>query len=500
MPQSPQTRAMIERQSKLLEMANDSILILDVDDRITYWNKGCERLYGWTSDEAVGRIAYDLLKTRFPVSFDEIKAHLTGHNTWEGELTQTTRSGSRVRVASRWTLDRDSAGNPQNYLEINRDITEQRRVEQALRDAEGRLRIMLESIVDYAIFTVDREGCISTWNTGAQKQFLYQDREIIGRPVSLLFTPEDRSIGVPDREMAVAAEQGMSHDDRWHLRKDGSRFLATGTLRPMHEDGGHIAGFIKICRDITDRWQAQDAFRRKSEELARTNADLEQFASIASHDLQAPLRTIAGYLQLLERTHGNRLDPEGREFLRIAIDSARKMHTLTQDLLTFARAGAAPRAFAPVNATEVLAQALENLKTAVAETGAQLTSDPLPVVRGEKSQLVQLFQNLIGNALKYRSAEPPRVQVTAKLLDGSYLFSVKDNGIGMDPAHRERIFAPFQRLHTEEEYSGTGIGLAICKRIVENHGGRIWAESEPGRGSTFSFTLPATDPSPSPPR
>jgi light-regulated signal transduction histidine kinase (bacteriophytochrome) len=218
---------------------------------------------------------------------------------------------------------------------------------------------------------------------------------------------------------------------------------------------------------------------------------LEQFAYVASHDLQEPLRMITGYLQLLERRYKAQLDNDAHEFIGFAVDGASRMQQLLKDLLAYSRVGSRTQAFAPVDCQVVLDQTLVNLKASLVESQAAITHDPLPTLMANATLLGQLFQNLLGNAIKFRAEAPPHIHIEAKRQAREWLFAVRDNGIGLEAQYAERIFMIFQRLHTRERYPGTGIGLAICKRIVELHGGRIWVESQPGQGATFYFTLPA---------
>jgi signal transduction histidine kinase len=235
---------------------------------------------------------------------------------------------------------------------------------------------------------------------------------------------------------------------------------------------------------------ANEELRRKAEELSRSNAELEQFARVASHDLQEPLRTISSYARLLRRRYQGALGKDGEEFLSFIDGGASRMEGLIKGVLSLARVGSGVPARAPFEAEAALAQALENLQAAIRESDAEVTHGPLPSVVGDKKQVAQLFQNLVGNALKYRGTEAPRVRVEATRTKEGWLFSVRDNGIGIEPRYADRVFLLFQRLHTQQEIPGTGIGLALCKKIVEQHGGRIWVESAPGAGATFFFTLP----------
>jgi light-regulated signal transduction histidine kinase (bacteriophytochrome) len=247
---------------------------------------------------------------------------------------------------------------------------------------------------------------------------------------------------------------------------------------------------FSIIADITERKRAETALAQKTQELERSNQELEQFAYVASHDLQEPLRMVTSYLNLLERRYKEKLDPDAHEFIAFAVDGAKRMKRLITDLLAYSRVGMQDKALVPVNAETVLAQVLKNLQIAIEESQAVISHDPLPTVLADEGQLVQLFQNLIGNALKFRGDSPPQIHIGLTREQGAYLFSVRDNGIGLEPEQVERVFIIFQRVHDKGEYPGSGIGLAICKMIVERHGGRIWVESQPGQGATFYFTLP----------
>ena len=273
--------------------------------------------------------------------------------------------------------------------------------------------------------------------------------------------------------------------------------------------------WLASLRDITERKQTERALREALADLRRSNADLESFAYVVSHDLQEPLRMVTGFLDLLRSRYADQLDADANDFIAFAFDGARRMQRLIHDLLVYARVGSRGGDMQPAAGEAVLAAALANLRSAIEETGATITHDPLPIVLGDELQLVQVFQNLIANAIKFHGAGPPRVHICAapwrpepqedaefpdQRLSAAaptateWRFAVRDNGIGIAAEHFERIFVIFQRLHARQEYEGTGIGLAVCKKIVERHGGRIWVESTPGQGSTFYFTLPGVAP------
>lgn len=264
----------------------------------------------------------------------------------------------------------------------------------------------------------------------------------------------------------------------------------TGLLIIAPLTGFGIVISRKLARERQDLLQARQKLEESNRELARSNSDLQQFAYVASHDLQEPLRMVASYTQLLGKRYKGRLDEDADEFIAYAVNGASRMQALIQDLLAFSRVDSQGQRFEPTSVETLLGYALDNLKGAIEEAGAVITHDPLPAVMADERQFLHLLQNLLSNGLKFRGPEPPRIHLSAERRAGEWLFSVRDNGIGIDPQYSERIFVLFQRLHTNAEYPGTGIGLAICKKIVERHGGRIWMDSHSGQGTTFFFTLP----------
>ena len=245
--------------------------------------------------------------------------------------------------------------------------------------------------------------------------------------------------------------------------------------------------------DITPRKRAQEKLAQQADELARSNAELQEFAYVASHDLQEPLRVISGFVQLLSDRYTQQLDETGQEFIGYVVDGSERMKVLINDLLDYSRVGTQGKELEPLECAGALEQAMSNLRVAIDESGARVTHDSLPRVNGDFNQLSQVFQNLISNAIKFRSEDAPAIHITSVMMGGSCVMSVTDNGIGIDPRHADRIFGMFKRLHGRGEYPGTGIGLAICSKIVERHAGKIWVESEPGKGATFSFTLPIAE-------
>jgi PAS domain S-box-containing protein len=279
------------------------------------------------------------------------------------------------------------------------------------------------------------------------------------------------------------------HIEEVHEPRLGGHFLVSTT--PMFDEQGQLAGSVHVARDITERKQAEEERERLLEELKRSNKELEQFAYIASHDLQEPLRMVSSYVQLISHRYKDRLDKDADEFIGYAVNGTAHMQTLLNDLLTYSRAGAPGKPFALTDLNSVLSTTAVNLKKLIDDNHAEITHESLPAVYADKVQMVQVFQNLIGNAIKFRSNEPPHVKISIDLENNEWVVRVSDNGIGIDPKYFNRIFHIFKRIHSRDKYDGTGIGLAICRKIVERHGGRIWVDSEPGKGSTFYFTIPA---------
>ncbi len=281
----------------------------------------------------------------------------------------------------------------------------------------------------------------------------------------------------------------------FRVKAPGGRFRTLSARGVTVQDAdGRPERMTGLCQDITERRQSHEELERRVElrtaELIRSNRELEQFAYVASHDLQEPLRMVSSYLELLKQRYREHLDQDAQDFIKYAVDGSARMKCLIDDLLMYSRIGTRGKLFEPTDSLKVLEQALANLRIAIEESGAAISWDPLPIVHADDTQLIQLFQNLVGNAIKYRSSDIPTIKITVEQQNHSWLFRLTDNGIGIDPRYAERIFVIFQRLHTRSQYQGTGIGLAICKKIVERHGGRIWLDKSVEKGATFCFTLP----------
>jgi PAS domain S-box-containing protein len=738
--------AALTEQAALLDLAQDAIIVRDMDRRILFWNRGAEAMYGWPAELAVGKIAQELIEVELPKSIEDIEAQLLSHGHWEGESIHCTRDGTRLNVATRCALQRDGEGKPVRILAINYDVSVRKDAEKALQASELKFRGILESAPD-AMVIADGQGRIVLVNAETERLFGYRRDELVGQLVDILVPerirgkhpghrqeytahPRTRSMGegldlyglrkdkteftveislspietpegtlvstairdvtaskraeramrasevkfrgilesAPDA-MVIADAQGRivllnaeterlfgyrrdelvgqlvdilvperfrgkhpqhregytAHPrtrsmgegrDLWGLRKDKTEFPVEISLSPIETPEGTLIS--SAIRDVTARKKAEEALRgieerfrvavdaaemgtwlwdiqrdeinwsdrfgtlfglttngkltynqiiqvihpddrqrldqsvkdtlgqgapydieyrivwpdssvhwiaakgsaqRNSEgaalymqgivmdiserkesekqlekmigELKNSNDELQQFAYVASHDLQEPLRMVASYTQLLGKRYAGRLDPDADEFIAYAVDGCDRMQELIRDLLAYSRAGAGGKVLGEFSSEAALKYALTNLRASIEESGAIVTHDALPTITTDDTQLALVFQNLVGNAIKYRSAKVPHVHVSATRNGGEeWIFSVRDNGLGIDPQYFERIFILFQRLHARSEFKGTGIGLAVCKKMLERLGGRIWVESQPQKGSTFFFALP----------
>ena len=337
----------------------------------------------------------------------------------------------------------------------------------------GEILHLSDSWTEITGYTAGEIPTINAWTEKAYGQEMTFTREVINN----LYGSQEK---VKEGEFTITT-------------KSGQQVVWDFSSSPLGNLPDGRRAVISMAMDVTARKEAETELKRTLKDLERSNEDLQQFAYVASHDLQEPLRMVTSYLQLLQRRYGGQLDEDADEFIDFAVDGANRMKQLIQDLLAFSRVGTRGNPFEAVESEVIVQHALANLQTSIEEAGANITYDTLPVIKGDGIQLGQVFQNLISNAIKFRGDAPPQIFIAAEWREGMWRFAVRDNGIGFDPQFSERIFIIFQRLHTRAEYGGTGIGLAICKKIIERHGGRIWVESQPGSGAVFYFTLPPAD-------
>jgi len=398
------------------------------------------------------------------------------------------KDGSVVWVQFTMTVERDAGGQPLYEIAVYDDITAQLDAQLRLRESEARFRQTFELAASGICHVVD--GRFVRVNRSLCEILGYSEKELLNKSVKDISHPEDRDVTDAERARIRKGEVESARFEKRYVRADGQVVWVDLAIALVRDVFGVPQYEIAIFDDITGRKQAEAALREAHEELKRSNAELEQFAYVASHDLQEPLRMVASYTQLLVRRYDAKLDGDAREFMAYIVDGASRMKQLIEDLLAYSRVGTKGADFEPVAADAALKRALFNLRAAIEEAGAVVTHDPMPALPADEVQLGQLLQNLMGNALKFRSASVPRIHVGVSEKANEWQFEVRDNGIGIEPQYYERIFMVFQRLHNKGEYPGTGIGLAICKKVVERHGGRIWVESRPGQGSSFYFTLP----------
>lgn len=389
---------------------------------------------------------------------------------------------------SRWLdfrLTRVSMHGEANLLVILEDVTEHKRAEELLRASEQRYRTLFDNAVA-GIIVHDVEGLILEANGAISRRLGYLSEDLVGTNVTEIRGSEASASW--SEHMGEVRRQGRAVFETTHRRRDGITVPVEVSSRLIQDAGGEVV--LNISRDLTEHKRAAEALMDAVAKLQRSNWDLEHFAHVVSHDLQEPLRMVASYTQLLAQRYENQLDDKAQRYIHYAVDGAARMQRLINDLLTYSRVTTQGQVPEPIDSASVLGETLRNLSAVIEESGAMVTNGHLPQVRADATQLLQVFQNLIANAIKFHGEDSPEVHVLAREEGDEWLFSVKDNGIGIDTQYADRVFVIFQRLHTRDEYPGTGVGLAVCKRIVERHGGRIWFESEIAKGSTFFFTLP----------
>jgi len=468
----------------IIDSSDDAIISKDLNGVITSWNIGAERLFGYAADEVIGRpvtilIPFDRLEEE-PKILSRLKR---GERVDHFETIRQRKDGALLDISLTISPVKDRRGNIIGVSKIARDITERKRAQAALLASEARFRQLADSMPQI-VWTARPDGHFDYHNE-RWYQFTGSSRDRI-EDVSwdAILHPDDLQSWRQSWEGAVRSGNPYNIEHRlWDRGNHFWRWFA-GRALPVRDEDGNIVKWFGSCIDIDD-------LKRVEDDLRRANEDLEQFAFSASHDLQEPLRSVKIYSELLSTTCSEALDSQGLEFLTYLRSGATRMEMLVRDLLAYTQVTKFEKPVEAADSGAALATALANLGGAISESGATITADPLPSLPVHITHLQQLFQNLIGNAIKYRSPDrPPVVHIAAERRNGYWIFTVSDNGIGIEPEYKEKIFGLFKRLHTSDEYSGTGIGLAICQRIVERYHGRIWVESEPGKGSTFRFTFP----------
>lgn len=500
-----------EEKFKLLvqSIADYAIFMLDSKGHVATWNIGAERIKGYKAVEIIGShfsVFYPKEDQEKPAKElrDAAKTGVFKEDSW-----RVRKDGSKFWASIVITALKDEFGKPKGFVNITRDMTEPKRSEELLRRNEEYIRSILQTSND-AYISMDMRGIIIEWNQRAGDMFGLDRGAAIGHPLKDTIIPmrfrQAHEKGL-ERFLRTGVGPVMNKTiELSALHRKGHEFPVELTLWPTKfDDQFHFHAFI---RDISERKKTEAALQKAygelekrvedrtkelqvySEELVRSNADLQQFAFIASHDLQEPLRMVSMYVDLLGQHLQGSLKSDAKEYMRFVQEGAMRAQRLINELLEYSRIGTKGQNFPPTLLGEVLRHVLSLLEVSIKENNATVTFNPLPMLPADRFQMEQLFQNLISNAMKYHTKEPIKIHITAEKRGVEWLFSVSDNGIGIDPKYHETIFVIFKRLHAAKDYPGTGIGLALCKKIVEWHGGKIWVESKPGAGSTFFFTLP----------
>lgn len=519
--------AQLRFSEQLLVQLPESIVLTSLDGRIERWMGRASQAFGYSAQQVVGAPIDMLLDPTYRATLSPAELARMRKGDYPAEIPCIRRDGTPVHVATGAAVVMDGEGQPAYVVHVFRDVTERRRAEQLLGHTEEKYRLLVECAHE-VIVTLSPEGLISSLNPAFERTLGWRPNEWLGRHYAQLVHPED--LAETERSTATALRGGSPSITVARVRTREGRWRFMETIGRPLIIGGRIAGLLAIARDVTER-QAAEAARaaaqvelkakvesrtrelretnerlsgeaaerlkvaaelaERTRQLERSNEDLERFAYVASHDLQEPLRMVTSYVQLLREKYAGRLDSDADEFITHAVDGTRRMRSLIVSLLEFSRHACREQELRPVKSGDALHEALHVLEPMIRETGGVVEQGDLPEVIADETQLTEVFQNLVANALKYRGTEPPRIRVEARRAGEFVEFLVSDNGLGIEPRYQERIFLPFRRGPGSERCGGSGIGLAICKRIVERHGGRIGVRSEPGKGSTFYFSLPA---------
>jgi PAS domain S-box-containing protein len=514
-----------ERYHRMVSDVTDyAIILLDKEGKILDWNKGAEKLKGYSSPEIIGknfRLFYpkEEKAKKLPETLLE-QASRNGSVLHEG--WRVKKNGERFWGSVAITALYNDSGDIIGFSKVTRDLTERKITEdrvgnlleelkeanESLKESEQRYHKMIDEVEDYAIILLDVNGTILNWNTGAEVIKGYKASEILGKSFKIFYPPEALESKLPDRLLEEARSRGKVSHEGWRVRKNGSRFWGSVVITALHNLQGELIGFSKVTRDLTERKAAEDALRQsaaqldlKNKTLERLNDELSSFTYIASHDLKEPLRKIQTFVSRIEDE--NPSVEKTREFIAKIKNSAVRMQKLIDDLLSYSHVSNDNMKFEEVDLNEILATLKVDLEVMITEKKAVIQSNNLPVVSGIKHEMHQLFLNLITNSIKFsKPSETPHITIQSRAIKGPdvpgegihsnryHHISFKDNGIGFEPEFATQIFEAFQRLNPKEEYSGTGIGLAIVRKIVENHHGVVSAESFPGMGATFHVYLP----------
>jgi PAS domain S-box-containing protein len=477
-------------QAELLDLTYDAIFVRNLENKILYWNLGAERLYGWREEEARGKVAHTLLQTIFPKPLADIDSELLNSGSWEGELVHKRRDGSEVIVSSRWVLRRDPNGKPTAILESNRGITHRKR-------EEDKFRNLLESAPD-AMVIVNGGGQIVLTNAQTEKLFGYSREELLGQPVEFLLPQRFQAGHVVHRHNYSQSPHPRAMGAGLELyarRGNGTEFPVEVSLSPLQTAGGTL--ILSAIRDVTDRKKIETEIRnlnaelnQKLAEVSAMNKELESFSYSVSHDLRAPLRHIDGFARILQEEQSSGLSEDGLRYVGRIIEAANHMGHLVDDILNLARIGRRQMVREKVKLKELVHQVIAELSQETGDRSIEWSIEPLPETDCDSGLVRLAFANLLSNAAKFtRTRRSAVIEVGTQETRGVTAFFVRDNGVGFDSKYADKLFGVFQRLHRQEDFEGTGVGLATVQRIIHRHSGEIWAESAVDCGATFYFTL-----------